>query len=125
MSVLALVVAGSGLSACAGNASALARRSCHEVDRAISAYKSAQLESSPMAKQQKLAEASHFLTIAQGYAADATSSDGSWNALMTTISESAHVGIEKVIPSLTANCRIAQSDSPYISFRPSSSSLPR
>ncbi|MEI7746962.1 MAG: hypothetical protein WCJ28_05440 [Actinomycetota bacterium] len=125
LGVTALMASAISLSACAGNASAQARRACHEVDRAISAYQSAQQQSAPLLKQQKLSEASHSLTIALGYAADATSSDGSWNALMTTISQSVNVGIEKVIPSLTANCKIAESDSPYMSFSPSNGSLPK
>ena len=47
-------------------------------------------------------------------AADATSQDGSWNALMTTINESERVPLKDLIPSLTRLCKVADSSSPYI-----------
>lgn len=47
-------------------------------------------------------------------AADATSLDGSWNALMTTINESERVPLKELIPSLTRLCKVADSSSPYL-----------
>ena len=47
-------------------------------------------------------------------AAAATSIDGSWNALMTTISEAQRVPLENLVPSLTRLCQVANSDSPYL-----------
>jgi hypothetical protein len=47
-------------------------------------------------------------------AADATSLDGSWNALMTTINESERVPLKNLVPSLTRLCKVADSTSPYL-----------
>jgi hypothetical protein len=38
-------------------------------------------------------------------AADATSIDGSWNALMTTINESERVPLRNLVPALTRLCQ--------------------
>ena len=46
-------------------------------------------------------------------AADATSLDGSWNALMTTINESERVPLKDLVPSLTRLCKVADSSTPY------------
>jgi hypothetical protein len=47
-------------------------------------------------------------------AADATSLDGSWNALMTTINESERVPLKDLVPSLTRLCKVADSSTPYL-----------
>ncbi len=47
-------------------------------------------------------------------AADATSIDGSWNALMTTINESERVPLQNLVPSLTRLCKVADSSTPYL-----------
>jgi hypothetical protein len=46
-------------------------------------------------------------------AADATSIDGSWNALQTTINESERVPLKNLVPSLTRLCKVADSSTPY------------
>lgn len=47
-------------------------------------------------------------------AAAATSIDGSWNALMTTINEAERVPLNNLVPSLTRLCRVADSATPYL-----------
>jgi hypothetical protein len=47
-------------------------------------------------------------------AAAATSSDGSWNPLMTTISEAERVPLHDLVPALTRLCQVADSSSPYL-----------
>jgi hypothetical protein len=47
-------------------------------------------------------------------AADATSLDGSWNPLMTTINEAERVPLVNLVPALTRLCRVADSTSPYL-----------
>jgi hypothetical protein len=47
-------------------------------------------------------------------AADATSLDGSWNPLMTTINESERVPLKNLVPSLTRLCKVADSSTPYL-----------
>ncbi len=43
-------------------------------------------------------------------AADANSDDGSWNSLMTTISESATVDEAHLVPALKAQCAVANTN---------------
>ena len=47
-------------------------------------------------------------------AAAATSLDGSWNPLMTTINEAERVPLENLVPSLTRLCKVADSTTPYL-----------
>jgi len=47
-------------------------------------------------------------------AAAATSLDGSWNPLMTTINEAERVPLKNLIPSLTRLCQVANSSTPYL-----------
>jgi hypothetical protein len=47
-------------------------------------------------------------------AADATSLDGGWNPLMTTINESERVPLQNLVPSLTRLCQVADSSTPYL-----------
>jgi hypothetical protein len=47
-------------------------------------------------------------------AANATSMDGSWNALQTTINEAERVPLKDLVASLARICRVADSTSPYL-----------
>ena len=47
-------------------------------------------------------------------AAAATSADGSWNALMTTINEAERVPLAQLVPALTRLCQVANSATPYL-----------
>jgi len=114
--ISALVVASVVLSSC-GTSGAVtdARASCVLVKRAIviqtqseaptiSAHRRAVLEGRAMSE----------LLKATPSAADATSLDGSWNALMTTINESERVPLKNLVPSLTRLCKVADSSTPYL-----------
>jgi hypothetical protein len=59
-------------------------------------------------------KAMNELLKATPMAAAATSADGSWNALMTTINESERVPLQNLVPSLTRLCKVADSSSPYL-----------
>jgi hypothetical protein len=54
------------------------------------------------------------LLKATSSAAAATSADGSWNPLMTTISEAERVPFDNLIPALTRLCAVATSSTPYL-----------
>jgi uncharacterized membrane protein len=54
------------------------------------------------------------LLKATPFAAAATSIDGSWNPLMTTINEAERVPITDLAASLTRLCRVADSQTPYL-----------
>ena len=107
--------AGILLSACGtGSAVAEARASCRFVHRAVVL----QLESeskglSASAREALQGRAMSELLKGTSSAAAATSSDGSWNALQTTIEEAQRVPILNLIPSLTRLCKVANSSTPY------------
>ncbi|MHB8827042.1 MAG: hypothetical protein ACYC5Z_05190 [Acidimicrobiales bacterium] len=60
------------------------------------------------------ARAMATLLAATPEAAAATSADGSWNPLMTTIGEAQRVPIRDLVPSLTRLCAVANSAQPYL-----------
>jgi hypothetical protein len=98
-----------GLSACSTQSGqALARQACVHVNRSISDYlRAVRPGTPPAAAAQFQKEADQELRVALPLAADANSDDGSWNALMTTISEGATVDEGHLVPSLRAQCVVA------------------
>ena len=112
---LAAIVAGSAvaLSACSGAADgqSLARQACVHVRRSVNDYLLATKTGTPPADAAHLQdEADQELRAALPLAAAANSDDGSWNSLMTTISESAIVDEGHLIPSLRAQCVVADTN---------------
>ena len=104
------------LSAC-GTSGAVtdARASCVLVKRAIELQTKSEATSLSAPQRSRLeGRAMSELLKATPAAADATSLDGSWNALMTTINESERVPLKDLVPSLTRLCKVADSSSPYI-----------
>lgn len=116
--LVALTLSAVVLSGCLlGDGGALGhiRTSCHYVDRALRDMHRAQaLGVTSLAGQRLLDEAGSELTAAMGPAAAGVSADGSWNALMTTLSEANRVPETNLIPALTRICGIAESNSPYL-----------
>jgi hypothetical protein len=113
---LTLASAGVLLSAC-GSSGAIGevRQSCHFVHQAIVLQKKSEVVGTSKARVTLLqSEAIGELLKAEPYAARATSADGSWNPLMTTIGEAQRVSIDELIPSLEQICRVANSNSPYL-----------
>ena len=112
----ALVLASVVLSSCGTNgAVADARRSCVLVKRALAIQTQSEAPSLTANRRAALeGRAMSELLKATPSAADATSLDGSWNALMTTINESERVPLKNLVPSLTRLCKVADSSSPYL-----------
>jgi hypothetical protein len=111
--VLALAVgAALGLSACsAQNGQNLAQQACVHVNRSVSDYLRAVHPGTPAALATELQnQADQQLRDALPLAAAANSDDGSWNALMTTISEGATVDEGHLVPSLRAQCVVANAN---------------
>jgi len=112
----AVLVAGTGvgLSACASGESdglSLARQACVHVDRSIAAYELGNRAGTPAAQAAALLqEADRELRDALPLAAAATSDDGTWNSLMTTISESGVVDEGHLVPALRATCASAEAN---------------
>jgi uncharacterized protein YqgV (UPF0045/DUF77 family) len=85
------------------------------VKRAIVLQTQSESPSLSAARQTKLeGQAMSELLKATPSAAEATSIDGSWNALMTTINESERVPLKDLIPSLTRLCKVADSSTPEL-----------
>ncbi len=60
------------------------------------------------------AKAVSELLKATPLAAAATSIDGTWNPLMTTINEAERVPLSNLVASLTRLCKVADSSTPYL-----------
>ena len=110
---LALVAGATfGLSACSSQSGQdLAQQACVHVHRSLSDYlRATSAGTSPAAAAQLQKEADQQLRAALPLAAAANSDDGSWNSLMTTISEGATVDEGHLVPSLRAQCVVANAN---------------
>ena len=114
VAAVALSVAGSvvALSACGnGGGQALAQQACVHVHRSVSEYlRSTRASTPPATATQLQKEADQELRAALPLAAQANSDDGSWNALMTTISEISVVDEGHLVPALRAQCVVADAN---------------
>jgi hypothetical protein len=82
---------------------------------ALSLEKQSEVSGLPTGQQSRLqAKAMRDLLRATQPAANATSIDGSWNPLMTTINEAERVPLVDLVPALTRLCRVADSTTPYL-----------
>jgi hypothetical protein len=112
---LAVVAAGAvgGLAACdsQGSGQALAQQACVHVHQSVRDWLSSAVPgTSPATVDQLQKEAAQQLRDALPLAAAANSDDGTWNALMTAISESATVDETHLIPSLRGQCAVADTN---------------
>jgi hypothetical protein len=115
--VLATLTVSSALLASCGNGGATSdvRHSCVYVKRALTIEVQSQQPGLTSSRRNELqGDAISELLKATPSAAAATSIDGSWNPLMTTINEAERVPIPDLTAALTRLCRIADSQTPYI-----------
>ena len=113
VAVLALAVGGAlGLSACSTQGGQdLAQQACVHVHLSVTDYlRAASPSTTPAAAAQLQKEADQELRDALPLAAAANSDDGTWNSLMTTISEGATVDEGHLVPALRAQCVVANSN---------------
>ncbi len=113
-----------GLSACSSQGGQdLARQACVHVNLSVADYQRAEdpaTSADAAARLQK--EADQELRDALPLAAAANSADGSWNSLMTTISEGANIDEGHLVPALRAQCVVANSNPNVNPQSPSSNS---
>jgi hypothetical protein len=111
-----LFLAGVLLSSCGeGGAVTDARTSCRFVHKAIALQDQSNAAGvSASRKAQLQADALSELLKGTQSAANATSADGSWNVLQTTINEAERVPLTNLIPALQNICKVANSSSPYV-----------
>ena len=108
-----LVVIPVGLAACssAQDGQALAQQACVHVHRSVTYWLDSLRAGTPPASAADLQErAEQELRLALPLAAAANSDDGTWNSLMTTISEIASVDESHLVPALRAQCVLADSN---------------
>jgi hypothetical protein len=109
-----LFLAGTLLAGCGTSAGvAEARHACSYVAQALKLEQRAK-SLSGSAQAQMQSDAMATLIRGNSYAARATSADGQWNALQTTIGEAQRVPISDLAPSLRRICQVANSASPYL-----------
>ena len=111
-----LLIAGVLLSSCGvGGAVTDARESCRYVHKALQIQKES-TEPGLSAHKRLTLQANALAELLRGTqaAADATSMDGSWNALQTTINEAERVPLSDVVAPLTRLCQVADSTTPYL-----------
>jgi hypothetical protein len=115
--VLALAVVAaagvSGLAACdsQGSGQALAQQACVHVHQSARDWLRSAAPGTPAATVARLQkDAAQELRLALPLAAAANSDDGTWNALMTDLSESAITDEAHLLPSLQAQCAVADSN---------------
>jgi hypothetical protein len=102
-----------GLAACtsAADGQALAEQACTHVHRSVAEWvDSLRAGTSPATAAGLQRDAEGQLRLALPLAAAANSDDGSWNSLMTTISEIATVDEGHLVPALQAQCVLADSN---------------
>jgi len=93
------------LSACGSSSADLARQACTHVKLSVHYFELSTQPGTTGAEAARLrTKADAQLRIALPLVADATASDGSMNALMTTISEAATVDEAHLLPSLKGQC---------------------
>lgn len=114
--VVSLLVAGLTLSSCgSGGAINDARAACVQVHQSLVLYAQSQQNGTAPARRNQLENrALTTLLRATPSAAAATSIDGSWNPLMTTINEAERVPMNNLVASLTRLCQVADSSTPYL-----------
>jgi hypothetical protein len=101
------------LAACSSvhDGSALAQQACIHVNRSVADWVDSQRAGTPAATAASLQQrAEQQLRLALPLAAAANSDDGTWNSLMTTISEIESVDEGHLVPALHAQCVLADSN---------------
>jgi hypothetical protein len=107
-----VLTAAFALSACGGTSGlSYAQQACAHVHRSIEAFTQSAAPNIPATTAASLRQkADNELRAALPLAAQANSADGSWNSLMTTISESATIDEGHLMPALRATCAEANSN---------------
>jgi hypothetical protein len=118
-----ITLTGVVLSACdsSGGGQALAQQACVHVRHSLSDFSRSTVAGTPAGTAARLQdEAAQELRAALPLAAAANSDDGSWNSLMTVISEGATVDESHLVPSLRAQCAVANSANQNANVNPQS-----
>ena len=106
---------GLAVSACgSGAATSEARSACNRIEHSLTLYRQSLTATSPAKAQALATQAQGALLAALPFASAATSNDGSFNALMTTLSEATRVPEKYLVDSLSLQCHVIDSNTPYL-----------
>jgi hypothetical protein len=112
LAVIVIAALSMGLAACSSGGTDLARQACSHVSKSIALFKRAE-QAPTKAQGNTLAEQAYVqLRDALPLAAHAATSDGQWQSLMTTLSESNRVGEQYLITSLQDQCAATREQNP-------------
>jgi hypothetical protein len=120
--ILATLGVGVVLAACGTSGTALAQQACSHVNKSITLLERSEHQSDPGQASATAQQAYVQLRDALPIAAEAAYSDGQWQSLMTTLSESNRVPEKTLISALTAQCQSA--DASVFGQAPAPSSIP-
>jgi hypothetical protein len=87
----------------------LARQACDHVHTSLAAYQEGLHATTSSEMNRDFAKALAELQVAEPLAAAATSANGQWNALMTTLNEAGQVDEAHLLVALKAQCAVADS----------------
>jgi len=117
-----LVASALGLSACGNTGLGEAQQACGHIDKSIAALQTSEHTSDPATRAQLQQEAYRQLRAALPIASEAAFHDGTYQALMTTVSESNRVAESLLVPALQAQCAETVSGPLGAPFQPSNTS---
>ena len=104
IAVVSSLAAGAALSSCSTGSATLAHQACTQVEASLRLYGASQRVSDPSAAAHDRAVALADLRAALRPAALAASSDGQWQALAATLSETNRVPESDLVTALGAQC---------------------
>jgi type IV pilus biogenesis protein CpaD/CtpE len=107
-----VIVSALTLAGCGRDGLGEARQACGFAQQGIALIeKSQQPGIAPVEADHLLRQARSAFIRGVGHAARATSANGRWNSLMTTLQLSRHGSVTHVVPTLTRQCKSILSDS--------------
>ena len=112
VAVVFVLVSALTLAGCGRDGLGEARQACGFVHKGIALiHKSQAPGTTPTEADQLLRQARSAFLRGVGHAARATSANGRWNSLQTTLQLSRHGSVTNVVPTLTQQCKSVLSDS--------------
>jgi hypothetical protein len=112
LAIIVVAALSVGLAACSSGGADMARQACGHVDKSLALFKRAE-QAPTQADANTLAVRAYVeLRNALPLAAKAAASDGQFQALMTTLSETNRVGEQYLVISLRDQCAAAQQSNP-------------
>ena len=111
VAVALLLVSGLALSGCGRDGLGEARSACEITQKGLTLIQRAQAPTTTAEQADLyLRQARSYFIRAEGHAARATSSNGRWNALMTSLQLTRRVPVTNMVPTLTRQCKSILSD---------------